>query len=88
MAFEPSGSFQNRLLSRHHGRDSRGDFQCQCRRHFHANFGVRAQATVPMSMSSRVLSDPSTRDYTVNVQQNSDWMSPAFINGTQAQSVV
>jgi hypothetical protein len=32
--------------------------------------------------------DPSTRDYTVNVQQSSDWMSPAFINVNQPQSLV
>ncbi|MGO9009155.1 MAG: IPT/TIG domain-containing protein [Bryobacteraceae bacterium] len=54
-----------------------------------ANFSVQPEATVPMyDVITRGYLDPSTRDYTVNVNSNSDWMSPAFINGNQVQSVV
>ena len=47
-----------------------------------ANFSVQPEATVPMwDVITRGYLDPSTRDYTVNVNSNSDWMSPDFING-------
>ena len=53
------------------------------------DFSVSAQAAVPMyDVITRGYLDPSTRDYTVNVNANSNWMSPAFINGSQTQSVV
>jgi hypothetical protein len=53
------------------------------------NFSVQAEAKVPLyDIITRGYLDPSTRDYTINVQQNTDWMSPAFINGTQVQSLV
>ena len=53
------------------------------------NFSVQAENGVPLyDVITRGYLDPSTRDYTVNVQADSDWMSPAFINGTQVQSVV
>jgi hypothetical protein len=48
------------------------------------NFSVRTEATVPMyDVITRGYLDPSTRDYTVNPNSQSDWMSPAFINVNQ-----
>jgi len=47
------------------------------------------EATVPMyDVITRGYLDPSIRDYTVNVNSESDWMSPAFINVNQVQSLV
>ena len=89
MAFEPSGSFQTVFYPGTTDATAATPFNVTAGGSLTANFGVRAQATVPMyDVITHGFLDPSTRDYTVNVQQNSDWMSPAFINGTQAQSVV
>ena len=53
------------------------------------NFSVQREAAVPMyDVITRGYLDPSTRDYTVSVEQDSDWMSPAFINVNQVQSLV
>ena len=83
MAFEPSGSFQTVFYPGTTDATAAATFNVNAGGSFTANFGVRAQATVPMyDVITHGFLDPSTRDYTVNVQQNSDWMSPAFINGT------
>lgn len=53
------------------------------------DFDVQIEAAVPMyDVITRGYLDPSIRDYTVNVNSDSDWMSPAFINVNQVQSVV
>jgi uncharacterized protein (TIGR03437 family) len=53
------------------------------------NFSVQAEAAVPMyDVVTRGYLDPATRDYTINPPSNADWMSPAFINSTQGESLV
>jgi len=57
---------------------------------FTANFSVQPEASEPMyDVVTRGYLDPSTRDYTDYPDfTNSNWMSPAFINGTQKVSLV
>jgi len=53
------------------------------------DFNLQVTGAVPMyDVVTRGYLDPSTRDYTVNVSSTSDWMSPAFINVNQVQSLV
>jgi len=54
-----------------------------------ANFSVRTEATLPMyDVITHGYLDPSTRDYTDYPNSQSDWMSPAFINVNQPESLV
>jgi len=87
--FRPSGSFQTAFYPGTTDTTAATVFPVAAGAGFVANFNVRAEAAVPMyDVITRGYLDPSTRDYTVNVQQDSDWMSPAFINGTKKQSLV
>lgn len=88
--FEPNGDFQTVFYPGTTDATAAATFNVTAGASFpQVNFSVQAEATAPMyDVITRGYLDPSTRDYTVNVQANSDWMSPAFINGTQVQSVV
>jgi uncharacterized protein (TIGR03437 family) len=87
--FEPSPAFQTVFYPGTTDTSAATTFPVTAGASFTANFNVRAEAAVPMyDVITYGYLDPSTRDYTVNVQPNSDWMSPAFINGTQRQSLV
>jgi uncharacterized protein (TIGR03437 family) len=56
---------------------------------FAANFRVQAESAVPMyDVVTRGFLDPASRDYTVNTNSSYNWMSPAFIEGTQVESLV
>jgi hypothetical protein len=87
--FDPSPDFQTVFYPGTTDPTAATTFPVAAGASFTANFNVQAEASVPMyDVITRGYLDPITRDYTVNVQQDSDWMSPAFINGTQEQSVV
>jgi len=87
--FEPSPDFQTVFYPGTTDATAATTFPVAAGASFVANFNVRAEAAVPMyDVVTHGFLDPSTRDYTVNLQQEYDWMSPAFINGTQKQSVV
>ncbi len=54
-----------------------------------ANFSVQPESAVPMyDVVTRGFLNPATRDYTVNADSPYNWMSPAFIEGTQIESLV
>jgi uncharacterized protein (TIGR03437 family) len=56
---------------------------------FAANFRVQAESAVPMyDVVTRGFLDPASRDYTMNTNSTYNWMSPAFIEGTQVESLV
>ena len=87
--FGPSGAFQTVFAPGTTDAAAATSFPVAAGASFTADFNVRAQGAVPMyDVITRGYLDPSTRDYTVNVQQNSNWMSPAFINVNQLQSLV
>lgn len=89
LRFAPSGDFRTVFYPGATDEASATTFSVTAGAIFTANFSVAPEAKVPMyDVVTRGFLDPSTRDYTVNLQQEYDWMSPAFINGTQAESLV
>ncbi len=90
MAFEPGADFQTVFYPGTTDATSATTFNVTAGTGFpNVNFSVQPEATVPMyDIITRGYLDPSTRDYTVTVNSNTDWMSPAFINVNQVQSLV
>jgi len=89
LPFAPSGAFQTVFHPGTIDATTATTFQVSAGASFSADLSVRAQGAVPMyDVITRGYLDPLTRNYTTYAQSNSNWMSPAFINGTQAQSLV
>jgi hypothetical protein len=90
LAFDPSPNFQTTFFPGTTDTTAATTFNVTAGSNFtQMDFSVKAELTVPLyDVITRGYLDPSIRDYTVNVQQSSDWMSPAFINVTQTQSLV
>jgi hypothetical protein len=87
--FGPSGAFQTVFYPGTTDAIAATTFPVAAGASFSADFSVRAQGAVPMyDVITRGYVDPSTRDYTDYAQSNSNWMSPAFINVSQAESLV
>ncbi|MGB7759123.1 MAG: matrixin family metalloprotease [Bryobacteraceae bacterium] len=96
MAFAPSGSFQTVFYPGTTDATAATGFSfsaaaggVQPSSYPQVNFSVRAESAAPMyDVITRGYLDPSTRDYTVSAGSDSPWMSPAFLNVNQAESLV